>query len=241
MLRMGAQFWMKHRRLFKDAPRGSAIFFKIFRMLRAGARFSSEFSGCSTGAQFSSKFSVCSARERGFEQKNEIVRTLRTGAQFSSKFSRCSARERHFLQNFQDVRTGAPFLQNFQDAPHGSAIFLNFFGSLCTGARFCSRFAGCSARERNFLQNFQDAPHGSAIHLKIFRLLRRGAQFSSKLGQRRRASEEKWYRIHPLNAQIWKDEVDESYTKAIPEPSAKYRHLNPREPSRTKNTWTRLV
>ena len=32
---------------FEDAPHGSAILFKIFRMLRTGTRCSSTFSGCS--------------------------------------------------------------------------------------------------------------------------------------------------------------------------------------------------
>ena len=66
---------MKNRPNFEEAPHGSAIvneesmkfcgcsagsaiFFKIFRMLRMGARFSSKFSGCS-------------ARERDFSSKQD--------------------------------------------------------------------------------------------------------------------------------------------------------------------------
>ena len=45
---------------FQDAPHGSAIFIRIFKMLRKGARFSSKFSGRS-------------ARERGFDQKRTIL------------------------------------------------------------------------------------------------------------------------------------------------------------------------
>ena len=39
---------------------------------------------------------------------------------------------------------------------------------LRTGARFFSKFSGCSARERDFLQKFQNARHGSASFLQHF-------------------------------------------------------------------------
>ena len=114
---------------------------EIWRMLRMGARCSS-------------KFSVRSARERDFERKHgEILRMLRTGARFSSKFSGCPARERDFERNKRG---------NFENAPHGSAILnqikeeisrMQIFRMLRTGARFSSKFSGCSAREGDFLQN----------------------------------------------------------------------------------------
>ena len=52
---------------------------------------------------------------------------------------------------------------NFEDAPHGSTISFKISRMLRTGARFCSKFSGCSARERDFFQNFQDALHGDVI------------------------------------------------------------------------------
>ena len=80
------------------------------RMLRAGARFSSKFSGCPAQERDSSRFSGCSARERDFLQNFQdaphrsaiffkIFRMLGTGARFSSRFSGRSARERDFRQN----------------------------------------------------------------------------------------------------------------------------------------------
>ena len=39
---------------------------------------------------------------------------------------------------------------NFTNASHGSAIFFKIFRMLRTGARFSSKFSGCSARERDF-------------------------------------------------------------------------------------------
>ena len=65
MFRMGARFLMNKRRNFEDAPRGSAIFIKIFRMPRTGACF------------FFHKFSRCSAWECDFLK---IFKMLRTGA-----------------------------------------------------------------------------------------------------------------------------------------------------------------
>ena len=96
--------------------------------------------------------------------------------------------------------------------------------TLRTGARFSSKFAGRSARERDFRQNLQDAPHGSAIFIQICRTLRTGARFSSKFsvrsaperdfGQKRTIlSGSVWYRLNDQNS---KDESDESYTKPIP-------------------------
>ena len=64
--------------------------------------------------------------------------------------------------------------QNFQDAPHGSAIFVKI-KTLRTGAQCCSKFSGCSARERDFNRNFEDAPLESAIVLKNFKTLRTGS------------------------------------------------------------------
>ena len=90
-------------------------------------------------------------------------------------FRACSARERDFLMKKR---------RNFEDAPHGSAISFKLFRMLRTGARFPSKFSGCSPRRRDFLQNFEDAPHGSAISFEIFRMLRTGARFSSKFSGR---------------------------------------------------------
>ena len=64
-------------------------------------------------------------------------------------------------------------------------MFFSIFRMLRTGARFSSKFSGCSAREHDFernndeilrmlrteldfLQNFQDAPHGSTMFHQNF-------------------------------------------------------------------------
>ena len=59
---------------------------------------------------------------------------------------RCSARERNCSQNFED-------------APQGSAILneKEIMRIVRAGARFSSKFSGCSAWECDFCQNFQDA------------------------------------------------------------------------------------
>ena len=129
MLRTG--FSMKKRRNFddaarernfiqnvQDAPRMSAIFFQIFRMLRTGARFSLKFQDAPHGSALFFR----------------MFRMLRTGARFlmnkprncgphaalsSSKFSQDGP---HGLPNVHMLRTGARFSQKFQDALQGSAI-----------------------------------------------------------------------------------------------------------------------
>ena len=122
------------------------------------------------------------------------------------------------------LRTGARFSSIFQDAPQGSTIFLKKIQDSPHGSAI-----------------FEDALHGNAISLKIVRMLGTGARFSSKLGQLERSSPV-WnsYRIHPFNAQILNDEVDESYTKTIPA-EVDTALFEPRKPPRTKGTGTRLV
>ena len=101
-----------------DAPHKNAIFIKIFRTLRTGARFFDE---------ETTKFRGCSAQEHDFIQNFQDA--PHGSAISSSDFSGCSAQEHDFLQNFLDAPQGScsarecGFLQNFQDAPHGSAIF----------------------------------------------------------------------------------------------------------------------
>ena len=124
---------------FQDAPHRRDIFFQIFRMLHAGARFSSKFSRCSTRER-NFQFLGCSARERNFLPNFQ-------GAPHGSailnqkkmKFRGCSARERDFFLNIRMLRAAA---------------------------RFGSKFSGCSARERDFFPTFQNAPHVSAILIK---------------------------------------------------------------------------
>ena len=110
-----------------------------------------------------------------------------------------------------------------------------------------TQFSGCSARQHDFLQNFEDAPHGSAIFFEILRMLRTGVRFSSKSSGcsawehdflQMSNEEDEPQRSSPV---ILNDEVDESFTKAILAPSARYRPFEPRKPPRTKCTGTRLV
>ena len=131
----------------------------MFRVSRAGSRFSSKFRGCS-------------AWERNFVQNFQgaphgstffffffFFRMLRTGARFSSKFSACSARERDFRQNFPA-------------ASHGSAIFSQFSGRSAWERDFPKKKSGHSAWQHDLVQNFEDAPQESAGFVKIFWILR---------------------------------------------------------------------
>ena len=72
---------------FQDAPHRSAFFFKIYRMLRTGARFSSKSTGCSA-----------------LQKKQDAPHG---SAIFLNKFSMLPARERDFLQNFKDTSHGS--------------------------------------------------------------------------------------------------------------------------------------
>ena len=94
----------------KDAPRRDEIFSKIFRMLRARARFlmkkQRNFKGAPRGSAISSKFSERFARERDFLRHFQDA--PRGSAIFSSIFSECSARERDFLQDSQGAPRESP-------------------------------------------------------------------------------------------------------------------------------------
>ena len=118
-------------------------------MLRAEARFSTRFSGCS-------------ARERDFHQ---FFRMLCVGARFLMKK----------LRNFEGALHGS-FHQKFQD-PRGNAIFVKIFRTLCAGARFSSKNSGCSARGGRFSSKFSRCSARERNFLQILRMLRTGARF----------------------------------------------------------------
>ena len=101
------------------------------------------------GAQFSSIFSGCFAQERDFLQNFE-------DAPHGSAI---------FIKIFRMLCTGARFFfQNVEDAPHRSAIFFNvIFEMLRVGARFSMKLSGFSAWERDICPNLQDAPRKDAI------------------------------------------------------------------------------
>ena len=108
----------------QDAPHGSAIFFKIFRMPHFSAIFFQIFRMLRTGARFCPEFSRCSARERDVLQnlqdaphRSAIFKILRTGARFVSKFSGCSARERDFERRRRESYTEAKPECSAQDRP----------------------------------------------------------------------------------------------------------------------------
>ena len=125
------------------------------------------------------------------------LRMLRTGARFSSKLRGCSAWERDFLRIFENaphasvifvkigrmLRMGAGFFSKIKDAPDRSAILFplgrrqidKISRMSRAGGRLLkrkiSKFAECSARERNFdpirtkinRRNLEDASTNSAI------------------------------------------------------------------------------
>ena len=127
---------MKSLRFFKDAPHGSAfsklkdashgsaIFFKIFRILRKEARSSSNVQDAPHGSLVLNE----RTRERDFLDAPRGTAILN---QRTMKFGGCSARERNIFLNFQSAphRTTIcsqcsgcyarerDVLQNFQDAP----------------------------------------------------------------------------------------------------------------------------
>ena len=81
----------------QDAPRGSAILFNIFRMLRTGAQFIEIiFRMLRTGAKSHSKFSGRSAREILNEKTAKFPGCSAPERNFLPKISGCSARERDF-------------------------------------------------------------------------------------------------------------------------------------------------
>ena len=66
--------------------------------------------------------------------------------------------------------TGARFSSKFSGCSARKRDFFQIFGVLRAEARFASKFSGCFARKRDFLQIFLDAPHGTAnahIHTYI--------------------------------------------------------------------------
>ena len=64
-------------------------------------------------------------------------------------------------------------------------------------------------------------------------MLRTGARSSKQDDLERSILVRNWYRIHPVNDQILKDDADESYSNPTPESSAKYLPVELRKPPRT--------
>ena len=129
----------------QHAPHGSAIFLKIFRMLRTGARFYSTFSGCS-------------ARERDFERRSRESYTEAIPERSALLSQEATSSEVHRDSFSIATSSTSSFIndQNFPNAPHGSAILQ----AMKTIKTRLSR-AGTRFLSKQNLKNFRMSPTGA--------------------------------------------------------------------------------
>ena len=186
MLRTEAQFSSEFSRCSAQERNFRPYFQRfssILRMLRTGARFSSNFQDALHGSAIFFFQNVEDAPHRSAIFFNIIFEMLRVGARFCMKLSGFSAWERDICPNLQDAPRRDTILNDNADESYTKASFTNDpnFPNALRGSLVLIEFDEVNR------QNFEDAPRGSAIfeEIKIIQtskveLSRAGAQFSSK-------------------------------------------------------------